>query len=222
MAEENKGPRRMQYSSCDDCRRARVACDAGRVERVSEQGSKVCTRCVTRGRPCTFNVRQSLLLGPIFCALTMVYGMMKETDGCCSGCARPGSTPPADPPIRPSDGTHTAVRTDPLLLRILLRLLYRQFRAYRMGELVSKLTRTSTNSSRSSQWKSENGDSASRSIDDILDPIMSQHLRIMYSETWYAVSFKTGTCEIILLARLTPRREVIFGNFLSRFSCPFT
>ncbi|PPJ55844.1 hypothetical protein CBER1_07439 [Cercospora berteroae] len=52
----------------------------------------------------------------------------------------------------------------------------------------------------SSQWKTENGDSASRSIDDILDPIVSQHLRIMYSETW----------------------EVIFGNFLSRFSCPFT
>lgn len=154
--------------------------------------------------------------------LTMVYGMMEETDGCCSGCERPGSTPPADPPVRPSDGTRIAARTDPLLLRIRRQLLYRQVPAYRMGELVNMLTRISTNTSRSSQWKTENGDSASRSIDDILDPIMSQHLRIMYSETWYAVGLKTGMSELILLAMLIPRREVIFGNFLSRFSCPFT
>lgn len=75
----------------------------------------------------------------------MVYGMMGETDGCCSGCERRGSTPQVDPPTRPSDGTHIAVRTDPLLLRILLRLLYRQVPAYQMRELVNMLTRISTN-----------------------------------------------------------------------------
>ena len=39
--------RRTQYSSCDDCRKSRVACDGTR------NGSS-CSRCVNRQRLCTF------------------------------------------------------------------------------------------------------------------------------------------------------------------------
>ena len=39
--------RRTQYSSCDDCRKSRVACDGVR-------DGPSCTRCVNRQRPCTF------------------------------------------------------------------------------------------------------------------------------------------------------------------------
>lgn len=50
--------RRTQFSSCDDCRRSRVACDASNFGhqpgQVTWRGS--CSRCTTRQRPCTFEV----------------------------------------------------------------------------------------------------------------------------------------------------------------------
>lgn len=51
--------RRVQFSSCDECRRSRVACDAGRVRRGTEgpQGLESCSRCTSRQRKCTFEVR---------------------------------------------------------------------------------------------------------------------------------------------------------------------
>jgi hypothetical protein len=45
--------RRKQFSSCDACRKSRVACDAlGR----SARGVATCTRCASRGRHCSFEV----------------------------------------------------------------------------------------------------------------------------------------------------------------------
>uniref|UniRef100_A0A8H7NNM4 Zn(2)-C6 fungal-type domain-containing protein n=1 Tax=Bionectria ochroleuca TaxID=29856 RepID=A0A8H7NNM4_BIOOC len=47
--------RRTQFSSCDECRRSRVACDAssrGQAEGSEEPVS--CTRCLKRQKPCTF------------------------------------------------------------------------------------------------------------------------------------------------------------------------
>ncbi|CAH0048398.1 unnamed protein product [Clonostachys solani] len=47
--------RRTQFSSCDECRRSRVACDAssrGQPEDSEEPVS--CTRCLKRQKPCTF------------------------------------------------------------------------------------------------------------------------------------------------------------------------
>ncbi|SPO00307.1 uncharacterized protein DNG_03152 [Cephalotrichum gorgonifer] len=44
--------RRTQFSSCDECRRSRVACDASAPGVPPGSGS--CTRCRNRRRPCTF------------------------------------------------------------------------------------------------------------------------------------------------------------------------
>lgn len=43
--------RRTQFSSCDECRRSRVACDA-----QSSEGTSSCTRCRNRHHACTFKV----------------------------------------------------------------------------------------------------------------------------------------------------------------------
>ncbi|WPH03951.1 Hypothetical protein R9X50_00683400 [Acrodontium crateriforme] len=45
------GPRRIQNSSCDQCRKARVACDA---VRLGVRGKAICTRCRKRKHECTF------------------------------------------------------------------------------------------------------------------------------------------------------------------------
>jgi hypothetical protein len=53
--------RRMQYSSCDECRRSRVSCDAmsrGNSDNGSSR-SPSCTRCINRQRTCTFKVCHS-------------------------------------------------------------------------------------------------------------------------------------------------------------------
>ncbi|QGA17429.1 hypothetical protein EYB26_005100 [Talaromyces marneffei] len=49
-------PRRTQFSSCDACRKSRVACDAmkGRSALTSPTWMNSCTRCQNRGRHCTF------------------------------------------------------------------------------------------------------------------------------------------------------------------------
>ncbi|KAJ5605011.1 hypothetical protein N7510_010165 [Penicillium lagena] len=44
--------RRKQFSSCDACRKSRVACDA---LRRSARGLAACTRCASRGRHCSFD-----------------------------------------------------------------------------------------------------------------------------------------------------------------------
>lgn len=50
--------RRTQFSSCDECRRSRVACDAGRAHRDTTATDALlsCTRCIKRGHKCTFEV----------------------------------------------------------------------------------------------------------------------------------------------------------------------
>lgn len=53
---DDKVPRRQQYSSCDECRRARVGCDAGRRLDDATHGNKACTRCLNRQKRCTFEV----------------------------------------------------------------------------------------------------------------------------------------------------------------------
>uniref|UniRef100_A0A093XSM8 Putative transporter C11D3.18C n=1 Tax=Talaromyces marneffei PM1 TaxID=1077442 RepID=A0A093XSM8_TALMA len=55
-------PRRTQFSSCDACRKSRVACDAmkGRSALTSPTWMNSCTRCQNRGRHCTFEVANSL------------------------------------------------------------------------------------------------------------------------------------------------------------------
>lgn len=54
-------PRRTQFSSCDACRKSRVACDAmkGRSALTSPTWMNSCTRCQNRGRHCTFEVTGS-------------------------------------------------------------------------------------------------------------------------------------------------------------------
>ncbi|KIW13473.1 hypothetical protein PV08_08661 [Exophiala spinifera] len=56
MAQADDGPQRVQFSSCDECRRSRVRCDAGRLRRNTDAAStqKSCTRCLNRQRECTF------------------------------------------------------------------------------------------------------------------------------------------------------------------------
>lgn len=44
-----RNQRRIQFSSCDACRRSRVACDA------SKRRNDLCSRCSRRKQPCTFN-----------------------------------------------------------------------------------------------------------------------------------------------------------------------
>lgn len=54
-------PRRKQFSSCDSCRKSRVACDALRRRSVDgETGVAACTRCTTRNRTCSFEVGRLL------------------------------------------------------------------------------------------------------------------------------------------------------------------
>ncbi|KAH8688706.1 hypothetical protein BGW36DRAFT_392055 [Talaromyces proteolyticus] len=61
---ENLVPRRTQFSSCDACRRSRVACDAmkGRSALTSAAWMNACTRCLNRGRQCTFEWIQNATL----------------------------------------------------------------------------------------------------------------------------------------------------------------
>lgn len=51
--------RRTQFSSCDECRRSRVACDASSRSKAAEDGEDdvSCSRCLNRRKPCTFKVR---------------------------------------------------------------------------------------------------------------------------------------------------------------------
>ncbi|KAH7176721.1 hypothetical protein EDB81DRAFT_864231 [Dactylonectria macrodidyma] len=46
--------RRTQFSSCDACRRSRVACDAHSRRNTIGDPSAPCTRCLNRNRSCTF------------------------------------------------------------------------------------------------------------------------------------------------------------------------
>jgi hypothetical protein len=58
--QSNAVARRTQFSSCDECRRSRVGCDA--LSRSNETGdsSASCTRCLNRNQQCTFKAcRQS-------------------------------------------------------------------------------------------------------------------------------------------------------------------
>ncbi|KAI1049001.1 hypothetical protein LB506_004891 [Fusarium annulatum] len=48
--------RRTQFSSCDECRRSRVACDA-----QSSEGTSSCTRCRNRHHACTFKTRREMI-----------------------------------------------------------------------------------------------------------------------------------------------------------------
>jgi hypothetical protein len=62
MVQEVAVARRTQFSSCDECRKSRVACDASARgiagnEEDDKDDSVSCSRCLTRGRQCTFNVR---------------------------------------------------------------------------------------------------------------------------------------------------------------------
>lgn len=52
--------RRTQFSSCDECRRSRVACDSQNRRSVTGKASARCTRCRNRDRACTFKVRSRL------------------------------------------------------------------------------------------------------------------------------------------------------------------
>ncbi|KIW83311.1 hypothetical protein Z517_02556 [Fonsecaea pedrosoi CBS 271.37] len=56
MSQGEMVPRRVQFSSCDECRRARVGCDAGRARRNREDQQELvsCTRCLNRQLKCTF------------------------------------------------------------------------------------------------------------------------------------------------------------------------
>ncbi|KAK7215872.1 hypothetical protein V2G26_003875 [Clonostachys chloroleuca] len=55
--------RRTQFSSCDDCRRSRVACDAQSRRNVVAELSGPCTRCLNRNRACTFKWIQDAKAG---------------------------------------------------------------------------------------------------------------------------------------------------------------
>ncbi|KAI0014121.1 hypothetical protein F4779DRAFT_207354 [Xylariaceae sp. FL0662B] len=52
----NPSQRRTQFSSCDACRRSRVACDASKLGHQLNQArwTGSCSRCSLRKRPCTF------------------------------------------------------------------------------------------------------------------------------------------------------------------------
>lgn len=80
-------PRRVQFSSCDNCRRARVACDAGRNDLDSAEG---CTRCYNRGKDCTFEVETSYccFFSP---SLTVVKWRAQQVKGPKGKRARTGS-----------------------------------------------------------------------------------------------------------------------------------
>jgi hypothetical protein len=53
--------RRTQFSSCDECRRSRVACDAAQSRNAAAgEAPASCTRCRNRHKSCTFKVMQSL------------------------------------------------------------------------------------------------------------------------------------------------------------------
>ncbi|KAL7940411.1 hypothetical protein V8C42DRAFT_337574 [Trichoderma barbatum] len=55
--------RRTQFSSCDECRRSRVACDAQSRRSVASIPSAPCTRCLNRNRACTFKWIQDAKAG---------------------------------------------------------------------------------------------------------------------------------------------------------------
>lgn len=52
--------RRTQFSSCDECRRSRVACDASTRSKTTSDDNEdedvSCSRCLNRRKPCTFKV----------------------------------------------------------------------------------------------------------------------------------------------------------------------
>lgn len=59
--------RRTQFSSCDECRRSRVACDAtarAKNRPDVDPASVSCTRCLNRRTPCTFKVATLLDILP--------------------------------------------------------------------------------------------------------------------------------------------------------------
>ena len=58
--------RRKQFSSCDACRKSRVACNAMRGRSARGMTSvATCTRCATRNRSCTFEVEDPLSINYI-------------------------------------------------------------------------------------------------------------------------------------------------------------
>ncbi|PON28964.1 hypothetical protein TGAM01_v202072 [Trichoderma gamsii] len=56
--------RRTQFSSCDECRRSRVACDSQSRRSAAGKASAPCTRCRNRDRDCTFKWIQDARAGP--------------------------------------------------------------------------------------------------------------------------------------------------------------
>ncbi|KAI5463964.1 hypothetical protein BGZ63DRAFT_461128 [Mariannaea sp. PMI_226] len=55
--------RRTQFSSCDECRRSRVACDAQSRRSMGGESPAPCTRCLNRHRSCTFKWIQDAKAG---------------------------------------------------------------------------------------------------------------------------------------------------------------
>ncbi|KAK1252166.1 hypothetical protein MKX08_003353 [Trichoderma sp. CBMAI-0020] len=55
--------RRTQFSSCDECRRSRVACDSQSRRSAAGKASAPCTRCRNRDRACTFKWIQDAKTG---------------------------------------------------------------------------------------------------------------------------------------------------------------
>lgn len=51
-----KPQRRKQFSSCDACRKSRVACDAMQKKSADKESVATCSRCKSRNRQCTFEV----------------------------------------------------------------------------------------------------------------------------------------------------------------------
>jgi hypothetical protein len=68
--------RRKQFSSCDACRKSRVACDA--VRGRSATGLAACTRCANRNRRCSFEVGDHLRVNSIlsFPLMTTLTNML--------------------------------------------------------------------------------------------------------------------------------------------------
>ncbi|KAJ4505601.1 hypothetical protein HRR83_008600 [Exophiala dermatitidis] len=56
IVDATPAPRRTQFSSCDRCRKARLACDAVRIGLQPDKPdeSRSCSRCTRRGQKCTF------------------------------------------------------------------------------------------------------------------------------------------------------------------------